>query len=304
MYEYKKLLVPLNLTAIDDAVVQYASEISKMFKPESVHFIHVKRPSEVPREILEEYPQLLDPTSDERLAKMKKTVEKDFHGFSATALSFEIQEGKPFEVLLEKVVEKDIDLVLVGRKTDANETRRLPINLVRKVPCSVIVVPEKSTYAVSKILVPIDFSDFCANALQLAVNLASANGNAGIQCVHVFQLPIGYNKTGKTKEEFTEIMIANAKKNYVRFIRNLDLKGIEVDPIFLLDDKPAKAIQSVVEKHQIDLIVLGTRGRNAGAGLLLGSVTEDIILNTKVPLIAVKKKGTGLSFLEVLLKYV
>lgn len=304
MYHYNKLLIPLNLTALDDAAISYAAMVSTMTPSDKAHFLHVKRPSEVPKDILEEYPQLLNPELEDRMQRMKEVAGEKFHGHSETKVVFDIQEGKPLDILLEQIVEKDIDLVLLGRKADAKETRQLPIKLARKAPCSVLVVPEGTKYSISNILVPVDFSDFCANAVELAVNIAKANGQTTIHCLHVYNLPIGYSKTGKSEEEFSEIMLNNAKKSYERFISKIDLKGIEVKPIFMLHDKPAQAIQNVVNENQIDMLVLGTRGRNAGAGLLLGSVTENIILHTRVPILAVKKKGTGLSFLEVLLKHV
>ncbi len=304
MNQYKNLLVSLNLTSTDDAAVRFASQINQITKSEKVHFIHVKRPNEIPQEILDEYPQLLVPSEDERKEKMQSQVDVGFQTHPETNAFYNIEEGKPLEVLLEQIVKKDIDLVVIGRKSVAKDTRRLPINLARKAPCSVLIVPEKSGHSISNILVPIDFSEFSVNALEQAFNLAAANKISTIHCLHVFQLPLGYYKTGKSQEEFAEIMMNNAKKDYEHFIKTMDLKGMKLNPIFILHEKPAKAIQSVVEKNNIDMLVLGTRGRNAGAGLLLGSVTEDIILTTKVPLLAVKKKGTGLSFLEVLLKYV
>ncbi|HHP7242780.1 MAG TPA: universal stress protein [Cyclobacteriaceae bacterium] len=303
MYRYKNLLIPLNLTSMDDAVINYASMVSKMSKSEKAYFLHVKRPSEVPKEILEEYPQLLNISQEHRLKKMRESVESGFRGHPDTEIIFEVKEGYPLEVVLGEIVEKDIDLILVGRKKDAAETRRLPVNLTRKAPCSVLIIPQDSDHSIESILVPIDFSEFCANALELAVNLAIAYGISVIHCLHVFRLPIGYYKTGKSQAEFTEIMKKNARVDYERFIRNIDLKGVKLEPIFMMQEKPYKAIQSMVEKNEIDLVVLGARGRNAGAGLLLGSVTENIIQNVQVPIFAVKKKGTGLSFLEVLLKY-
>jgi nucleotide-binding universal stress UspA family protein len=304
MYQYNNLLVPLNLTTMDDATINYASRICRMSKSETAHFLHVKRPSEVPIEILEEYPQLLNPGIEQRKKTMQERVSTKFKGSTETEISFDVIEGKPFETILDQILQKDIDLVIVGRKTEAKESRRLPINLARKAPCSVLIIPEKSENTISNILVSIDFSDFCVDAFEQSINLAEVNKIQMIHCLHVFQLPLGHYKTGKTHEEFTEIMMKNVMENYEYFISKIDLKGIEVKPIFMLHEKPVQAIQSVVEKNNIDMLVMGTRGRNAGAGILLGSVTEDVILNTKIPLMAVKKKGTGLSFLEVLLKYV
>ena len=57
-----------------------------------------------------------------------------------------------------------------------------------------------------------------------------------------------------------------------------------------------------MNKEQIDLLIMATLGRSASAAILMGSVTEKLIWITNVPLVAVKKKGAGLSFLEALLK--
>ncbi|XOV94906.1 MAG: universal stress protein [Bacteroidota bacterium] len=304
MYEYQNLLIPLNLTSMDDVVLKFASQISGMSNSEKAHFIHVKQPVDVPTEILEAYPEMISTDLKDRMSKLQKSVKTGFKGYSRTQTLFDVKEGRALETLIEQIAERDIDLVLVGRKKIATDTRKLPIKLAQKAPCSVLIIPEESGASILNILVPIDFSDYCANALEVAVNYAIANDISTIHCLHVFQLPIGYSKTGKSEEEFTEIMMKNARKSYDRFIKKVDLKGVKVKPEFMLHNRPAQVIQNQVEEKHIDMIILGTRGRSTGAGLLLGSVTENIILNTRVPIFAVKKKGTGLSVLEVLMKYV
>jgi hypothetical protein len=126
-------------------------------------------------------------------------------------------------------------------------------------------------------------------------------------------VPTGYYKTGKNYEQFAQIMKGHAEKNYSAFRRKEvcqagsvcqidDLKDIEVVPIFRLEKKVAKAIEEEIKNLDIDLLVIGTRGTHALAGVLLGSVTEHQIRNTTIPILAVKRKGTGLNLLEALLK--
>ena len=301
MYRYKNLSVALNLTDMDKAVIQYAAMISQMAKPEKVYYLHVTRNLNIPKKILEEYPQLLRPVDEFAVRKMKKTVKNCFDGHPQTKTVYDVVEGSPLEELLRQTTCKDIDLVLIGRKTDATETRRLPMKLARKAPCSVLVIPEGIKPSISNILVPIDFSEHSANAMDVAVAFATAKGISTIQCLHVYQLPVGYYKIGKSEEEFAAIMKKNARESYQKFISGIDLKSISVIPEFVLHKKPAKAIREVVEKEHIDMIVIGARGRSAAAGVLLGSVTEDLIFSTFVPLIAVKKKGTGMKFLQALI---
>lgn len=140
--------------------------------------------------------------------------------------------------------------------------------------------------------------------LEVAIAIAAVTPEANIKCIHVYELPIGYSKTGKSEKEFTEIMKANAKKSYKKFISEIDLKGVNTTIKFKLHNKPAVAIRNVVKKGNIDLIVVGARGLSEGAGVLLGSVTEQLILSTKVPIMAVKKKGEEVKFLEAFFKYI
>ena len=57
----------------------------------------------------------------------------------------------------------------------------------------------------------------------------------------------------------------------------------------------------MVEQHEVDLIVMATRGRSRSAAILLGSVTEEMILATGVPLLAVKHFGARLGVLQAAL---
>ena len=98
-------------------------------------------------------------------------------------------------------------------------------------------------------------------------------------------------------------MKGHAEKNYQEFIKKIDLKGISAVPKFRLEDKEYRGIwEELLEEREVNLLIMGSRGRKAGAGVLLGSIAEHLIKTTTVPLLAVKKKGTGLGLLDALLK--
>lgn len=138
--------------------------------------------------------------------------------------------------------------------------------------------------------------------MDVALAFASASGIKKIYCVHVYEVPIGYYKTGKSYEHFAKIMKGHAEKQYSDFMDKIDRKGVSIIPIFQLAKQERKGIEAAAKEHQADLLIMGARGRKAGAGVLLGSVTEDLIMTSNVPLLAVKKKGTGMKILDALLK--
>jgi nucleotide-binding universal stress UspA family protein len=135
----------------------------------------------------------------------------------------------------------------------------------------------------------------------VSIGLA-ASGIKEIYCLHVYSVPIGFYKTGKSYEQFAEIMKGHAERYYAEFIKKVDLKGLTAVPIFKLEKKEYRGIEEVIKERGISLVVIGARGRKAGAGVLLGSVTEHLINSTTVPFVAVKKKGTGMGLLDALLK--
>jgi nucleotide-binding universal stress UspA family protein len=173
--------------------------------------------------------------------------------------------------------------------------------LARKAPCSVLVVPQDKQVEISKVLVSLDFSENSKDAMDVGIAYASAAGLSEIFCLHAYRVPLGYYKTGKSFEEFSKIMHKNAESQFELFIKDFDLKGLTAKPRFVLNPEPDKAIERAVDSEHFDLLVLGSRGRSTGAAVLLGSVTEKLLWSTNIPLLAVKKKGTGLKVLDALL---
>jgi hypothetical protein len=71
------------------------------------------------------------------------------------------------------------------------------------------------------VLVPVDFSKHSTLALEQAMELAN-NEQAHITCVNVYSVPSGYSKTGKSYEEFAEIILNHSKKDFASFISKYD----------------------------------------------------------------------------------
>lgn len=303
MDRFKNILLALNLTGMDRPVIQFASIISKMANLKNIYHVHVNKVLHIPDKIREKYPQL-QPLKEYSESMMLENSTKYFENKSFDGSHYKAVEGRPLKELLNDITRNDIDLVLVGRKLDIKDTHMLPVKIARKAPCSVLVIPEGVSPSIKKILVPIDFSENSFRAAEVAIAFAASKPNVSIQFLHVYRLPIGYSKTGKTDIQFGEIMKSNAIKSYIEFIKKIDLKEVSSTVEFILHEKAAECIKSTIEKDRIDLVVLGARGMSENAGILLGSVTENLLLTTDVPLIAVKKKGDGLKFLEALFKYI
>ena len=74
-----------------------------------------------------------------------------------------------------------------------------------------------------------------------------------------------------------------------------------VTPIFREGINVAHTIHRVAREQNVDLKVMATRGRSRSATILLGSVTEGVIIEARTPVLVVKHFGARLSLLQVLL---
>ena len=269
MYRYQRLLVPLSLADQDESAIRYAGLISRLANSCKVTFAHVTDARDsIPDELRAAFPDF-EQSSDELVKKrMEELVARNFPADGKPELAYESLEGSPLIELLRRTKDSDIDLIIMAKRKEPTEVGSLPEKLIRKAPCSVLLVPEEAKPAFSNILAPTDFSEGSIDAMDVAVAFASAGGIDEIHSLHAYTVPIGYYKTGKSHEEFAEIIKGHAEKNFNEFLhkevcqsgsvcRIKDLKGIEVTPIFMLEKKPAKAIEEVVKNHNIDLLVIG-----------------------------------------------
>jgi nucleotide-binding universal stress UspA family protein len=303
MYSYKKLLVGISLQPQDGTTIRYAAMISRLAHSQQITFLHVADTLEVNEDICTLYPELQFSCDGSTTMEIEKLVKSYFDGHPETKLACEAVEGSPLLELLRRAKDEDIDLIVMRKRAGDTPSGRLSTKLARKAPCSLLFVPEGAKSWYTKIMVAVDFSENAKLAVEAAVDFAVANRIDEIQCLHVYSVPLGFYKTGKSFEQFAEIMKGHAEKNFEEFIEQIDLKGIAAVPRFRLQKKDYRGIwEEVLEEREVHLLVVGARGRRAGAGVLLGSVTEHLIRNTKVPLLAVKEKGTGMSLLDAVLK--
>jgi universal stress protein A len=129
-----------------------------------------------------------------------------------------------------------------------------------------------------KILVPLDGSELCANALEPAEALAKLAG-AEIILFHV--VPHATIYTDK-EGSFCDFCVPDANQQAVaeRFLSKmsdeLKAKGLKVSWIIETGESPARKIVEFAKQNLVSLIVLTTHGRSGFSHLLLGSVAEKV----------------------------
>jgi len=145
-----------------------------------------------------------------------------------------------------------------------------------------------------RILCPIDFSDLSNLALKYAA-IGAREFKAALSILHAdtFDMPRYFSHN----EDNVLLRQRHQAKQAVRkTIREHagNILGSLADQLPLtfevVEGHPIDAIMNVAENGQTDLIVLGTHGYSGLQRFLMGSVTENVVRNTKVPIFTVRQK--------------
>ena len=134
------------------------------------------------------------------------------------------------------------------------------------------------------IVLAVDGSEYSLRALEYARSLA-AKYTASLWLVHVFSHTsdlLGY-------QDF-EKLYAKRKSAGQTILDSALVKLSDADfevHAELAEGSDAEAILTLAEKHEANLIVMGTRGFGAVKGLLVGSVSRKVIHLAKCPVMVV-----------------
>jgi nucleotide-binding universal stress UspA family protein len=142
-----------------------------------------------------------------------------------------------------------------------------------------------------RVLVPVDESAPSQNALAVAAGLAHSAGSE-VVLAHVLEPPGGaedpYNMQaafGDKVEEFKK----SGEESLRRTSENETFSGLEVETRLLFGD-PASALLEAAEKEGVDAIVMGSHGRGALGRTFMGSVSQKVVGEAKVPVVIVPER--------------
>lgn len=168
--------------------------------------------------------------------------------------------------------------------------------LVRLAPCPVLTVREQEkprpAEVPKRILLPIDFSEPSRAVLPWARELAARWGSE-LELLHIVEqlvLPTFYFPGAPSAQPLD---LEKIRKTAVEELGKLiAAEGPAVrSKIEVVQAPPALGILEIAKDHQIDLIVMATRGLTGLEHLLLGSTAEKVVRQAPCPVLTVGSKA-------------
>ncbi|MGV8174165.1 MAG: universal stress protein [Methanothrix sp.] len=134
-----------------------------------------------------------------------------------------------------------------------------------------------------KILVPTDFSRYSQNVLECISELP---GNRDVVLLNVIhRTPISRSWDPASEVENANEMIEQQKL----YLQSLHFK-VKTRVETIMEGDPAKVIQKVADEENASLIVMGARGKGRVRGLLLGSVSKNVLVYGHTNLLLMRYK--------------
>jgi nucleotide-binding universal stress UspA family protein len=136
------------------------------------------------------------------------------------------------------------------------------------------------------VVLGLDGSDSSDHALEHATMLAKEHGSS-VKVVHVIEIVAGRGG-GLLHLDEDEL-----KARVTRQVKDLVDAGVDAELEFhaAMAGGPAHVISDVAARSNADLIITGTRGHTAAAGILLGSVAHRLLHISRCPLLIIPSAG-------------
>ena len=145
------------------------------------------------------------------------------------------------------------------------------------------------TLSIRSILVPTDFSENSAGALDYAVALAGLFG-ASLHLVHVCQVPTLASATIDgaiiSMPEWESQLRVAAEAEMARLVARLP--GVAVTTEIAVGT-PAACIVAAAVERAVDLIAMGTHGHGPLMHVVLGNVAERVVRTAPCPVLTVRQ---------------
>ena len=288
----RTILAATDFSEAAERAADFARDLSRRFRAQ-LHLLHVVVILEDPH-IEEEHRHRLEQlvaTGDE--ARRRDLESGSDHQAGLEVTPHMVRGLAPAEVIVETASSTGCELIVVGTHGRRGlshlflgsvaervvRTSKLPVLTVRG--NADIELPE-----VPQILVPHDFSEASANALQSAKAWAEGLG-AEITLLHVVE-PVVYPEfysVDVLSDDLMERLVERSESALERAADEL-LGGIKAR-VKVEVGRAANTIVDFADPEHCDLVVMATRGLSGLEHVLLGSVAESVLRRCRVPLLAV-----------------
>jgi nucleotide-binding universal stress UspA family protein len=215
-----------------------------------------------------------------------------------------VLEGLVAESITEYALSRGAKLVILSSHGRSGLSQWGISSVTQKIifsaPTSVLIIrahqpatSESLEWQYTRIVVPLDGSRRAENVLPM-VTLLARFYHSRINIVHVVKTPEMARQMPLSKEdvELSDRIVARNREEAIRYLDQVrlhsPLDGMDVETRLLASDDAAAALHELAEKESIDMVALSAHGYSGNNQWPYGSMVNNFILYSKVPLLIVQ----------------
>jgi nucleotide-binding universal stress UspA family protein len=274
----KKILFPTDFSDIARHALDYAIMIAEKYQA-TLDLVYVDEASylmnPVNLDLQADYSGLIQEIRkavDEKMREWVRLFPKEI------PVSVAIEMGKPHIEIVEAAKTHGSDLIVMGTHGRSDADYILGSNaerVVRLAPCPVLTIRQAGIRdRFIRILFPVDFSELCKQVIPQAIGLAREFGAE----LHLLHVSVAY--THETR--------GFAEEEFAKFLSELDMSGIKFKTDVYGAFVENTGITEYAQKHDIDLIAIGTHGRTGLKRFFMGSVAEEVVNTSLIPVLTLR----------------
>lgn len=299
-----RILVPVDGTSASAPAIDFALRVARDYGAHLI-FVNVVDHGAAVAECSTAYgvnPGPLIEELDEQSGVLLKSIERRCADANVPATTARL-DGPPVRAIIDAAESRSADAIVIGthgnrglRRFALGSTAEEVLRLAG-VPTFVVHATEGTSAgatpdapAFGKILVAVDDSAPSDAAVAFALDLAERSGGE-VAFIHIVcaretlesAAEYGYDPTAITRElhEAAMVMVDHAKELAAE-------RGVPCVAV-VMEGEPVDGLLKATETQHADLLVMGTHGRRGLRRLFLGSVAEQTIRESIVPVAAIRQ---------------
>jgi len=194
---------------------------------------------------------------------------------------------------VKNIIDDDIELLVSTNNVNHKDFVNFLKRVIRRSTCSVLIIPDNFSGFLDSINVGIDFSKISKKLIEVSLFIKNKLNLKKINLINVYSVPYNYHKLNKSYNQFSKTLEMNISNNFKELVADFENNDFNFKTIN--NDDVAKTLIDITPIYT--LLIVGDRGKNTSNAVILGSVPEDLILNTDNPILLVRDKIEKLSFL-------
>lgn len=227
--------------------------------------------------------EVLQGQGDKILEEAKEIANKE-----KASIKTRLEEGEPYEKILEVAQEENCELIVMGRRGLSSMERTLMGSVTAKVIGYIhgrtLVVPKDTTVGWNNIMVTTDGSKYSEAALNEAINYAKSYGGT----LKIVSVVYTNDEFLANAPDVVDKMIDRAKKSLDEAKNRAVQEGVSAETI-VREGEPYQVIINLANEYNADTIIMGSHGRTGLKRIFMGSVTSRVIGHAPCPVMVVNR---------------